>query len=108
MGVGRNHTNYTMNKATNITENAPGKRPTRTETDSMGAVEVPAEVYWGAQTARSVPNFRIGHDVMPSEVVHALAMVKRAAAEVNCDLKLLHDDLAKFIVEAAKEVISGA
>ncbi|MFB1012056.1 MAG: lyase family protein, partial [Thiopseudomonas sp.] len=59
---------------------------TRTETDSMGAIEVPADAYWGAQTQRSKQNFVIGGQQMPLAVVHALAPVKTAAAKVNAEL----------------------
>jgi len=59
---------------------------TRTETDSMGAVEVPAEHYWGAQTQRSLHFFAIGNDTMPERIVHAFGILKRAAAEVNAEL----------------------
>ncbi len=81
---------------------------TRTETDSLGAMEVPSSAYYGAQTARSVVNFPIGGERMPIEVVHALALIKRAAAEVNRELGLLDDSIAALIVKAAEEVSSGA
>ncbi len=80
---------------------------TRTETDSMGAIEVPAEAYWGAQTQRSKQNFVIGGQQMPLAVVHALAQVKKAAAKVNAELGELPQELAELIVQAADEVISG-
>jgi fumarate hydratase class II len=81
--------------------------PTRVESDSMGPVEVPAHVYWGAQTARSLTYFRIGHDLMPIEVVRALALLKKAAALVNRDLGKLPDEQARLVVRAADEVIDG-
>ena len=61
------------------------KRPakTRNETDTFGPIPVPADRYWGAQTQRSIENFRIGTDPMPSPLIRALAVIKRAAAEVN-------------------------
>ncbi len=80
---------------------------TRTETDSMGAIEVPAEAYWGAQTQRSKQNFVIGGQQMPLAVVHALAQVKKAAAKVNAELGELPQELASLIEQAADEVISG-
>src|SRR5580700_9651708 len=80
---------------------------TRTETDSFGPIEVAADRYWGAQTERSRRNFRIGHDRMPIEIIHALGIVKLAAAEVNRELGLLEPRLAEAIVEAADEVIAG-
>ena len=57
----------------------------RTETDSMGAIEVPADHYWGAQTERSLMHFAIGHDLMPRSIVRAFGVLKKAAAEVNRD-----------------------
>ncbi len=80
---------------------------TRTETDSMGAIEVDASRYWGAQTARSLANFKIGNDRMPIEVIHALAIVKKAAAKVNSDLGLIENELSDLIIRAADEVIGG-
>ena len=81
---------------------------TRTETDSMGPIEVDASRYWGAQTQRSLENFRIGNDRMPREIVIALATIKKAAALVNCELGLLASDKARWIGEAADHVIDGA
>jgi fumarate hydratase class II len=80
---------------------------TRIETDTMGAVEVPAERYWGAQTERSRQNFRIGAETMPLPVIRALALIKRAAAEVNCELGLLDERRRDAIVAAAGEIAAG-
>jgi fumarate hydratase class II len=80
---------------------------TRTESDSMGSIEVPTNVYWGAQTQRSLHHFNIGRDVMPPELIRAFAILKKAAALVNQDLGKLSADKAKLIVQAADEVISG-
>jgi fumarate hydratase class II len=80
---------------------------TRTETDSFGPIEVPADRYWGAQTERSRQNFRIGGDRMPIEIVHALGIVKLAAAETNLKLGLLDERRADTIARAAREVIEG-
>ncbi len=80
---------------------------TRTETDTFGPIEVDASRYWGAQTERSRRNFRIGTDRMPVPLVHALALVKRAAAETNHDLGLLDARRTRAIVKAAQEVIDG-
>jgi fumarate hydratase class II len=80
---------------------------TRTETDSFGPIQVPADRYWGAQTERSRQNFRIGHDRMPMEIVHALGIVKLAAAETNRELGLIDQRRARAIVRAAREVIEG-
>lgn len=71
-------------------------------------VQVPATALWGAQTQRSLRNFRISGERMPIALLHALALVKRAAARVNCDLDLLHADSATAIIQAADEVISGS
>src|SRR6218665_2464132 len=79
----------------------------RIESDTMGEVAVPADRLWGAQTQRSLENFRIGGERMPLPVVHALAQVKRAAARVNHTLGLLDARLADAIVAAADEVIAG-
>jgi len=80
---------------------------TRTEIDSMGPIEVDDARYWGAQTQRSLENFRIGEERMPRELVHALALIKKASALVNRDLGLLTDDKARLIVTAADEVLGG-
>ena len=79
----------------------------RTESDSMGSIEVAADKYWGAQTQRSLQNFKIGGERMPIEVIHALAIVKAASAEVNFELGLLPKDKRDLIVRAAEEVIAG-
>ncbi|HEY8594463.1 MAG TPA: class II fumarate hydratase [Devosiaceae bacterium] len=80
---------------------------TRVETDSMGAIEVPADVYYGAQTARSLMNFRIGGERMPVEIVRAFGILKKAAALANHELGLLDTSIKDLIVEAADEVIAG-
>jgi fumarate hydratase class II len=80
---------------------------TRVETDSMGEIEVPADVYWGAQTQRSLKHFNIGFDVMPREIIRALGILKKAAAIVNFDLGKLPEDKMKLISQAADEVIEG-
>jgi fumarate hydratase class II len=80
---------------------------TRTESDTFGPIEVPAEAYWGAQTQRSRENFRIGEERMPLPLIRALGLVKRAAAEVNQSLGILDAKHAKAIVAAAQEVIDG-
>src|SRR6266566_1132486 len=80
---------------------------TRVETDSFGPIEVPADRYWGAQTQRSLQNFRIGQDRMPIAIVRALGIVKLAAAETNRELGLMDQRRARAIVRAAREVIDG-
>ena len=80
---------------------------TRIETDSMGKIEVPAIQYWGAQTQRSLQHFAIGHERMPIGVIHAMAILKKAAALTNQQLQLLPENIAKLIVSAADEVIAG-
>jgi fumarate hydratase class II len=82
-------------------------RKTRVESDSMGKIEVPADVYWGAQTQRSLIHFDIGRDTMPPELIRAFAVLKKAAALVNQDLGKLPADKAKLIVQAADDIIAG-
>ncbi|MGB8273717.1 MAG: class II fumarate hydratase [Alphaproteobacteria bacterium] len=81
---------------------------TRTETDTMGAVQVPADRYWGAQTQRSLQNFKIGGERMPTPVIRALGVQKKAAALANIALKQLDPKIAEAIIKAADEVIAGA
>lgn len=80
---------------------------TRTESDTMGTIEVPTDRYWGAQTQRSLHHFHIGNDIMPREMIRAMGILKMAAAEVNRDLGKLPEDKAKLIIAAAQEVIDG-
>jgi fumarate hydratase, class II len=79
----------------------------RIESDSMGTIEVPADRYWGAQTARSLIHFDIGTDTMPPELIRAFGILKKAAALVNLDLGKLSPEKAKLIVQASDEVIAG-
>jgi fumarate hydratase class II len=79
----------------------------RVERDTMGEVQVPAHRYWGAQTQRSLTYFAISHEVMPQEVIHALGVIKAAAAQVNQRLGLLPPDIAPAIIQAAQEVSQG-
>jgi fumarate hydratase class II len=83
------------------------KKPTRTETDTFGPIEVASDRYWGAQTERSRNNFKIGVEHMPMPIVRALAVVKQAAAMTNLDLHLIDEKLAGAIISAAREVIDG-
>lgn len=78
----------------------------RIEKDSMGPIDVPADKLWGAQTQRSLEHFRISTEKMPTALVHALALTKRAAASVNRDLGLLPDERAEAILKAADEVLA--
>ncbi|MDQ1407598.1 MAG: fumarate hydratase, class [Acidobacteriaceae bacterium] len=80
---------------------------TRIESDSMGKIEVPADRYYGAQTARSLIHFAIGKDTMPLELISAFGVLKKAAALVNQDLGKLPAEKTKLIVQAADEVIAG-
>ncbi|MBD2079677.1 class II fumarate hydratase [Leptolyngbya sp. FACHB-17] len=80
---------------------------TRTETDSMGAIAVPNDRYWGAQTQRSLMYFAIGQDRMPTELIRAFGILKKAAAIVNQDLGKLPPKKAQLIIQAANEVIEG-
>ncbi|HSS47216.1 MAG TPA: class II fumarate hydratase [Burkholderiales bacterium] len=79
----------------------------RTERDTFGEIQVPAERLWGAQTQRSLENFRISGERMPPDFIHALALVKRACAKVNRELGLLDAKKAEAIISAADEVIEG-
>ena len=83
----------------------PGK--TRTESDAFGPLEIPADKLWGAQTERSLHNFRIGTERMPIEIVRALGLIKRAAAEVNRDLGSLDARRAKAIAAVAQDIADG-
>ena len=80
---------------------------TRTETDTFGPIEVPADHYWGAQTERSLRNFKIGGERQPLPLIHALGLIKKAAAMANMKAKKLSPDLGKAIIAAADEVIDG-
>ncbi|RTL51605.1 MAG: class II fumarate hydratase [Bradyrhizobiaceae bacterium] len=82
-------------------------KTTRTETDTFGPIEVPTDRYWGAQTERSRHNFKIGDEHMPIPIVHALAIVKLAAAQTNLELGLIDKKLADAIITAAREIIDG-
>lgn len=79
----------------------------RIEKDSMGEIKVPNDMYYGAQTARSLMNFKIGKDKMPTELIKAFAVLKEACALVNADLGLLPQEKANLISQAANEVIDG-
>jgi len=79
----------------------------RIEKDTMGGVEVPADMYYGAQTARSLMNFDIGEDTMPRSIVRAFGLLKQAAAETNVNLGDLDPEIGDLIVAACDEVISG-
>ena len=111
-GISRGGMDVLMAK-TSLSKTSPSKtdgssRPaTRTETDSFGPIEVLADRYWGAQTERSRQNFRIGIDRMPISLVHALGIVKLAAAQSNQELGLLDQRRANAIIRAAREVIEG-
>ena len=83
----------------------PGK--TRTESDAFGPLDIPADKLWGAQTERSLHNFRIGSERMPTEIVRALGLIKRAAAEVNRDLGSLDARRAKAIIAVAQDIADG-
>jgi len=80
---------------------------TRTETDSMGAVQVNSDRYWGAQTQRSLKYFAIAEDTMPGELISAFGILKKAAALTNQDLGKLSPDIARWIVQASEEVSNG-
>jgi fumarate hydratase class II len=82
-------------------------KTTRSESDSMGKMEVPADRYYGAQTARSLIHFAIGKNTMPPELIAAFGVLKKAAALVNQDLGKLSAEKAQLITRAADEVIAG-
>jgi fumarate hydratase class II len=80
---------------------------TRTETDTFGPIEVAQDVYWGAQSQRSIGNFKIGWEKQPQPIIRALGVVKRAAAEANMELGKLDPKIGAAIIAAAQEVIDG-
>ena len=80
---------------------------TRTEHDTMGEVQVPSEAYWGAQTQRSVENFKIGGETLPKPLIYALALIKKAAAQTNAGLGRIQPEQADLIVRAADDVLAG-
>ena len=82
-------------------------KPTRTETDSLGEVEVQADKLWGAQTQRSLERFSIGKDLMPREMISAYAVVKKAAANANRAGGRLNDEMHRLIVQACDEILAG-
>ena len=79
----------------------------RQEKDTMGIVDVPSDVYWGAQTQRSLNNFKIGNIKMPIEIIHALAIAKKAAANANCDLGVLSSEKKDAISQVCDEIMAG-
>src|SRR3989440_798882 len=97
----------TTTERTTPTTEGSTDRTTRTETDSMGPIEVPADHYWGAQTQRSLHFFAISDDKMPGPIIRAFGILKRAAADVNRELGGLPGDKHDLIVRAADEVADG-
>src|ERR1700743_582986 len=85
----------------------PAKPTLRTETDSCGPIEVPADHYWGAQTQRSLQNFKIGGQTMPLPLMHAFGALKKAAALANMKLGALDAKVGDAVVKAAEEVMNG-
>ena len=79
----------------------------REESDSLGKIKVPSEKYWGAQTQRSLENFRIGSDTMPIELIHAFALQKKAAAISNLAIEKLDENIAAKIIEVCDQIIDG-
>src|ERR1043166_5996631 len=81
----------------------------RTEKDTMGTVQVPADVYWGAQTQRSIENFKIAEDInkMPKEIIRAFAYLKKAAALTNLDAGVLPKDKCDLIGKVCEEILEG-
>lgn len=103
LGNNRYFRTYTLGVMMSETNN----KETRIESDSMGEISVPANAYYGAQTARSLVNFNIGKDTMPRSVIRAIGILKRAAATVNRDLGKLPKEKSELIIKAANEVIEG-
>lgn len=89
-------------------QNAEHPIETRTESDTFGPIEVPTHRFWGAQTQRSIQNFRIGTERQPLPIVHALGIVKQAAALVNKDLGALEPKIADAVAASAAEVVAGS
>ena len=83
------------------------KKNFRLEKDSMGAVEVPSEALWGAQTQRSIKNFSIGEDLIPIELIYSITLIKKAAAVANFNLGILDKNKKKLILEACTEILNG-
>ncbi|MFQ5772544.1 MAG: lyase family protein, partial [bacterium] len=79
----------------------------RSEKDTMGTIKVPADKYWGAQTQRSLQNFKIGSQRMPIEVIHAFAILKKATALTNLDCGVLPKDKADIIAKVCDEILAG-
>nr|WP_312534204.1 class II fumarate hydratase [Moraxella sp. CTOTU47618] len=92
----------------NQTDNQTDIQQFRSEKDTMGAVNVPIDAYWGAQTERSRNNFKIGGETLPQPLIEAMALVKKAAAITNAKLGRISDDKRDLIVQAADEIINGA
>ena len=90
------------------TDNQTDTQQFRSEEDTMGAVNVPIDAYWGAQTERSRNNFKIGGETLPQPLIEAMALVKKAAAITNAKLGRISNDKRDFIVQAADEIINGA
>ena len=90
------------------TDNQTDTQQFRSEKDTMGAVNVPIDAYWGAQTERSRNNFKIGGETLPQPLIEAMALVKKAAAITNAKLGRISDDKRDLIVQAANEIINGA
>ena len=96
-----------MDHSDNTIDNIFENQDYRTEKDTMGDVRVPADVYWGAQTQRSLENFKIGGQKMPLEVIHAFAVLKKAAALTNAELGVLPQDKADIIAQVCDEILTG-
>lgn len=79
----------------------------RIEHDTMGEVSVPSDAFWGAQTQRSLQNFKIGTEHLPRVMIRAMGIVKKAAALTNAELQQISEEMARYIVEATDEVIEG-
>ena len=79
----------------------------RLEKDSLGSINVHKDALWGAQTQRSILNFAIGDEVIPLEIIHAIAQIKASAAKINNHLGLINTETTQFITEASLEILEG-
>ncbi|MEQ8225413.1 MAG: lyase family protein, partial [Candidatus Eremiobacterota bacterium] len=86
---------------------SPDEKSTRTEYDTMGAIEVSSDKYWGAQTQRAIIHFPAGYDIMPRELIRAFGILKLACAQVNLELGKISEEKAGLIIQASQEVIEG-
>src|SRR5436853_7716458 len=99
----------TISKSDDTDQLVLDKMTFRTEKDTLGSVQVPADVYWGAQTQRSIDNFKIAQDInkMPKEIIQAFAYLKKAAALTNLDAGVLEKNKCDLIAKVCDEILAG-